>query len=259
MGQIQALIFDVDGTLAETEKHGHRVAFNRAFAEAGLDWEWSVSLYGELLEIAGGKERIAYYIEKHQPDFQPLIPPEQFIPQLHAAKTEHYQRVLTETPIALRPGVKRLIDEARSQGIRLAIASTAALPNVLALLENSIAPESPSWFEVIAAGDIVARKKPAPDIYHYVLEQMSLGAGDCIVFEDSHQGLKAASQAGLTTIITLNDYTKDQDFSESILVVNHLGEPQQPCQILAGDISGNYPFINLDSIANLRCIDESHR
>jgi beta-phosphoglucomutase-like phosphatase (HAD superfamily) len=253
MGQIQALIFDVDGTLAETEKDGHRVAFNLAFAEAGLDWEWSVSLYGELLEIAGGKERIAHYIEKYLPDFQPSIPLEQFIPQLHNAKTQYYQQVLTETPIAPRPGVKRLLDEARSQGVRLAIASTAALPNVLALLENSIAPESPSWFEIIAAGDIVTRKKPAPDIYHYVLEQMSLSAWDCIVFEDSHQGLRAASQAGLTTIITLNDYTKDQDFSESILVVNHLGEPQQPCQILAGGVSGNYPFINLDLIANLRC------
>ena len=251
MGQIQALIFDVDGTLAETEKDGHRVAFNRAFTEAGLDWQWSVPLYGKLLEIAGGKERIAHYIQEYQPNFQPPTPLDTFIAQLHAAKSRHYQQILTEDALPLRPGVRRLIGEARSQGVRLAIASTAALPNVLALLEHSLEVDSPSWFEVIAAGDIVPAKKPAPDIYHYVLEQMNLHPQECIVFEDSHQGLQAASGAGLKTIITLNDYTKDQDFSESVLVLNHLGEPDRPFDVIVGSIPDGCCFIDLSVISNL--------
>lgn len=251
MSPIQALIFDVDGTLAETEKDGHRVAFNRAFTEAGLDWQWSISLYGELLEVAGGKERIAHYLRQYLPDFHSPIPIEEFIRQLHAAKNRHYQQVLTDTPIPLRLGVKRLINEARAAGVRLAIASTAALPNVLALLENSLAPDSPSWFEVIAAGDIVTAKKPAPDIYHYVLAKMNLLPQECMVFEDSHQGLQAASKAELKTIITHNDYTKSQDFSDSPLVVNHLGEPAQPFQVISGFIPSDYSFVNLSLISSL--------
>ena len=236
MTKLQALIFDVDGTLADTERDGHRVAFNRAFAEAGLDWDWSVELYGELLDVAGGKERMRFYITQYQPDFKSPTDLDGFIANLHATKTKYYQQLVATGAIPLRLGVKRLLKEAKEQGMRLAIATTAALPNVTALLEHTLGSDSPSWFEVIAAGDIVPAKKPAPDIYQYVLQEMSLEAQDCLAIEDSLQGLQASSQVGLKTVVTINDYTKNQDFSGAILVLNHLGEPHQPFSVLAGEV-----------------------
>ena len=250
MTELRALIFDVDGTLADTERDGHRRAFNHAFAEAGLDWDWSVSLYGELLEIAGGKERIRFYLDQYRPDFQPPTNLDRFIADLHAAKTKHYQQLVASGAIPLRPGVKRLLEEARTQGVPMAIATTAALPNVTALLQQTLAPDAPKWFEVIAAGDIVPAKKPAPDIYHYVLRVMDLSAQDCLVFEDSHHGLKAATQVGLKTVVTVNDYTRSQDFSGARLVLNHLGEPTQPFTVLAGD-AGDASYVNLALVHRL--------
>ena len=225
--RLGALIFDVDGTLADTERYGHRVAFNHAFAEMGLDWHWSIDLYGELLEIAGGKERLKFYLEKYQPDWQTENIRE-FIAQTHQLKSKYYRSLLQEGAIPLRPGVKRLILEAREQGIRLAIATTSSLPNATALLETTL---DPTWFEVIGAGDIVENKKPAPDIYHYVLSQMNIAPEHCLVFEDTAHGLAAATQANLKTIITVNEYTKNQDFTDAILVINQIGETASPINI----------------------------
>ncbi len=238
MEQLRAVIFDVDGTLAETERDGHRVSFNRAFREVGLDWEWSVSLYGELLEVSGGKERIGFYLRRYQPDFCPPKDLNQFIADLHLLKTQYYRELLSEGAIPLRPGVKRLLEELRNLGVRLAIATTSALPNVLGLLEHHL---DPSWFELIAAGDIVPAKKPAPDIYNYVLEKMGLEPRECVVIEDSSQGLEASTKAGLKTIVTVNEYTKGQDFTKACLVLNHLGEPEQPFTVIRGDgVNGSY-------------------
>ncbi|MDJ0843711.1 HAD family hydrolase [Crocosphaera sp.] len=237
MTQLKAFIFDVDGTLAETEKDGHRMAFNRAFAEANLDWYWTESLYGELLEISGGKERISYYLQQYNPEFKENL--ETLIPQLHQAKTTHYRQLLSSGEIQLRRGVKRLIEEAYQEGIRLAIATTSALPNALALLEKHL---NPHWFEVIAAGDIVSNKKPAPDIYHYVLDKMNLLPEECLVFEDSFHGLQAAYQANLKTVITIHDYTKEQDFSLASLVLNHLGEPDKMFTIIRGEVQNKHYF-----------------
>ncbi|MBD0345830.1 MAG: HAD hydrolase-like protein, partial [Coleofasciculus sp. Co-bin14] len=138
MARLQALIFDVDGTLADTERDGHRVAFNRAFADAGLDWDWSVALYGELLAIAGGKERIRFYLNQYRPDFEAPADLDKFIAELHGVKTKYYQQLVAEGGIPLRLGVERLLNEARQQQMRLAIATTAALPNVIALLEHTL-------------------------------------------------------------------------------------------------------------------------
>ncbi|MEW6494063.1 MAG: HAD family hydrolase [Cyanobacteriota bacterium] len=250
MSELRALIFDVDGTLADTERDGHRVAFNRAFAEAGLDWSWPVLLYGELLAIAGGKERIRFYLKEYRPDFEPPDDLDGFIANLHAAKTKYYQELVAQGAIPLRRGVKRLLAEAREQGMRLAIATTAALPNVTALLEHTLGPNSPSWFEVIAAGDIVPAKKPAPDIYHYVLNAMKLEARDCLVFEDSNHGLLASSQVGLKTVVTVNGYTRFQDFSGALLVLTHLGEPDQPFTVVNGD-AGNWSYVDMALVHHL--------
>ncbi|MEA5518547.1 HAD family hydrolase [Limnoraphis robusta] len=235
---LKALIFDVDGTLAETERDGHRIAFNQAFAKTGLIWNWSVELYGELLEVPGGKERIRFYLDQYKPEFKPDRNIDEFITTLHHLKNQYYHDLLASGIIPLRPGVKRLIEAAKTAGLRLAIATTSALPNVMALLEKTLHPD---WFEIIAAGDIVPAKKPAPDIYNYVLQKLDLPPENCLVFEDSHQGLQAATKAGLKTIITVNDYTQHQDFSDAVLVVNHLGEVDKPLTCISGKLEGvNY-------------------
>ncbi|MGL6137768.1 MAG: HAD family hydrolase [Planktothrix sp.] len=250
MGELKALIFDVDGTLADTERDGHRIAFNQAFSQVGLSWNWSIDLYGKLLAIGGGKERIYYYIEQYEPDFLLTENLDDLIRDLHQLKNEYYRKLLDQGLIPLRPGVQRLIQEAKEARIRLAIATTSALPNVLALLENTAI--HPNWFEIIAAGDIVPAKKPAPDIYFYVLEKLGLNPADCLVFEDSYHGFSASKQAGLKTIITVNDYTKNQDFTDALLVVNHLGEPNQPFTVLAGNIPEKH-YLDLGLISSYFC------
>ncbi len=239
---LKALIFDVDGTLADTERDGHRVAFNRAFQGANLDWDWSEQLYGELLAITGGKERIRHYLTQYNPDFIPPKNLKEFIAELHAAKTEHYCQLLAEGSIPLRTGVKRLLDEARQSSIRLAISTTTTLPNVTVLLEQTLGKESLDWFDIIAAGDIVPAKKPAPDIYLHVLEKMGWAAEDCLALEDSENGLASAVQANLKTVITINDYTRNHQFGGAALVLDCYGEPDEPFQVLAGDAAGSSYF-----------------
>jgi len=162
MYSLKALIFDVDGTLADTERDGHRPAFNLAFLEAGLDWDWTVELYGELLAVTGGKERILYYLRHWRPEFLERPDLTDFVAGLHQRKTAHYLDLLRSGAIPLRPGVLRLLEEARAAGIRLAVATTTTPENVTTLLECAGGPDLPGWFEVIAAGDIVPAKKPAP-------------------------------------------------------------------------------------------------
>ncbi len=224
MNALQALIFDVDGTLAETERDGHRPAFNAAFAEHGLDWHWDASLYGELLAITGGKERMRHYAERYAPEFAARADVDALIRQLHAAKTAHYVRLVGTGRLALRPGVAELIAEARAAGIRLAIATTTSPENVGALLDASLAPGSSDWFEVIGAGDVVAAKKPAPDIYRWVLDRLALPAGACLAIEDSENGLRAALGAGLRCLVTVGEYTRGQDFSGAAAVLDSLSD-----------------------------------
>lgn len=202
---LQALLFDVDGTLADTERDGHRPAFNAAFREFGLDWDWDVPLYGKLLAVAGGKERMKHYVDTFRPDYRKPADFDDLVAELHKAKTRHYTAMLAEGNVPMRPGVKRLLLEAMDAGIRLAVATTTSPENVTALLEHSLGKGSSEWFEVIAAGDIVPAKKPAPDIYVWAMEQMKLRPEACLAFEDSENGIRASRGAGLTTIITVND------------------------------------------------------
>ena len=235
---LDALIFDVDGTLADTERDGHRLAFNAAFIEFKLDWVWDVPTYGKLLAVTGGKERMRHYVDSVRPDFIKTKDFDDLIVQLHRAKTRHYTELLAQGGIPLRSGVKRLLMEARNQGVRLAIATTTTPENVTALLTHSLAPGSESWFEQIGAGDIVPAKKPAPDIYAWVLQQMGLNPSQCLAFEDSENGIRASCGAGLKTVVTINDYTAEHDFAGALVVLSDLGTPETHMQILSGTAYG---------------------
>ncbi len=236
------LILDVDGTIAETEE-AHRQSFNHAFRREGLSWHWSPELYNELLAVTGGQERIRHYVDHYSPAFSTLNCLPDFIESLHQVKTSKFHQTLSSGQIPLRTGVKRLIQEARGAGIRLGIATTTTHSNVTTLLETSLDPAAPGWFDVIAAGDVVPRKKPAPDVYHHVLQELSVGPGACLVIEDSQNGLRAALGAGLKTMITVSQYTRTHDFSGADLVVDHLGEPDAPATAFRG------------SLGPSRCID----
>ncbi len=234
MAELRALIFDVDGTLADTEGQGHLPAFNQAFAEAGLGWYWSAELYRELLAVAGGKERMLHYIRHHLPPERRPPDAEALVTRLHAAKNRIYEQALQSGRIALRSGVARLLEEARRAGILLAIATTSVRSNVVALLRSTLGPEAESWFAVMATADEVQEKKPSPRVYEYVLEHLSCPPEGCLVLEDSENGLRAARAAALETLICVNAFTRNGDYSEALLVVDRLGEPEQPARLLGG-------------------------
>ena len=235
MSELRGLIFDVDGTLADNEQDGHRVAFNRAFEDAGLDWFWDEECYDRLLDVFGGKERIRHFIEDFLQDFEAPPDLDAFIRRLHERKTERYVELLNSGAIPLRPGVARLLGEAHEAGLKLAIASTTTPENATTLLTQALGEESVGWFDVMACGDVVPNKKPAPDIYQYALEQLGLAAAECLVIEDTALGLASALGAGLKTVITANRTTRGQDFTGAALVLDGLGEPGSPFTVLAGD------------------------
>lgn len=216
---LKALIFDVDGTLAETEEV-HRAAFNDAFLEAGLDWHWGRELYGELLRVTGGKERIAHFIDtvQRKPRSSDTAA---MIAMLHRRKTALYAHRIGAGHIELRPGIAELIAAARAAGVRLAIATTTSRPNVDALLAATLEVGALP-FEVIVAGDEVAAKKPAPDVYLEALRQLRLDARSCLALEDSANGVRSAHAAGIPVLVTKGMYTLADDFSGAIAVLDDL-------------------------------------
>lgn len=251
---LEAIIFDVDGTLSNTERDGHLIAFNQTFADAGLDWYWSDELYAELLAVSGGKERIRYYLESYNTRFtlpDDLNDLDALVADLHASKTRLYEQLLSQGGIPLRTGVERLLTEALDSGMRMAIATTTSLSNVEALLRNTCGEESIGWFEVIGAGDMVAAKKPAPDIYTMVMNEMGLAPNQCLVLEDSENGLRSALSAGISSVlVTTNHFTRDHDFTGATLVIDHLGEPDRPFTRLQGRQT-DASYVNLELLKSL--------
>jgi len=249
MSRLTTLLFDVDGTLAETEEI-HRKAFNTAFQQAGLDWHWSQEMYAGLLAVTGGKERIRYFLDTYLPGFEAPMDMDEYIAALHAAKTDIYTRTIASGEVVMRPGVKRLLREARAAGLRLGIATTTTPANVTALLRHGLADDAEDWFDVIAAGGVVPEKKPAPDIYFYAMEKLGVSAAECLAFEDSENGLRSAQRAGLRTLVTVSHYSRGQDFSGAALVLDQLGEPDDPFEVLAGDADG-YRFVTVAQLCEL--------
>lgn len=218
---MKALIFDCDGVLVDTERDGHRVAFNRAFAEAGIAAEWSIELYGELLKIAGGKERMKHYFEQN--GWPPGKNAETLIPELHKRKTAIFTAMIAGGSLPLRPGISRIVDEARAAGIRLGVCTTSD-PKAIDGVLDLFGAERKAAFELVLAGDVVAKKKPSPEIYNLAKQRLGLAGRDCVVIEDSRNGLLAANGAGMPCLITTSTYTQHEDFHEAARVVPELGD-----------------------------------
>lgn len=245
MSELAALLFDFDGTIAETERDGHRVAYNAAFAELGVGWEWDVPTYGELLAIAGGKERLDFFIARARPEI-PAGERRELAACLHATKRRHFDELADA--LAFRPGVVRLVMEARAAGVRCAIATTAAPSGVDALLRRD--PAFAAAFDVIVGGDMVPVKKPAPDIFLLALERLGIESRVAVAFEDSAVGVRAARAAQLATIVTPSIYTSGENFAGAAVVVDHLGEEDEPSRVFAGSALPR-GFVDLDYVRTL--------
>ncbi|MEX2517307.1 MAG: HAD-IA family hydrolase [Gammaproteobacteria bacterium] len=234
---LQAIIFDVDGTLADTENY-HRQAFNDAFGEFDLDWHWSAADYVSLLAISGGRERIREYASKHLKPKLSATATRDLALRMHQRKSEIYREKLVAGHIGFRDGVMRLINEARHRRLHLAIATSTSSPNVDTLLHNALGVPPESIFEAIVTSDIVVDKKPSPAVYQYALAELGLAPDECIAIEDTANGNRAARAAGLKTIITTHQFTEHHDFSGASLVVDQLGGPQQPFTVRQGNAHG---------------------
>jgi len=248
---LQALIFDVDGTVADTEEI-HRQAFNAAFIELALWWDWSAAEYMQLLRISSGPQRLEHYIGKMAVAENEKARLRALVPTIHATKTRLY-RELIERGAPLRPGVARLMQEARAAGLRLALGATSSTTNVEALLAASFGREALGWFSAIASVDQVPKRKPAPDLYQRLLGELRLPAAACVAFEDSANGVRAAKAAGLYTIATPSRWTATQDLGAADLVLHGLGDPQAPLDPASAKVVGA-PQLGVAQIARLHAV-----
>lgn len=217
MSALKALLFDVDGTLAETERDGHRVAFNRTFEEHGLPWRWDEQRYGELLKISGGSERIAFYAQSDHPEWLARAEASTLIEQMHREKNRHYAELVRAGHIQLRPGLMALLQQAVEAGMMLAIVTTTSRSNVEALLTATMEPPLRDAFVVHVTGDDVTRKKPDPECYEIALRELKLPAAATLAVEDSDNGLRAASGAGIRSLIVPSVYFREADFTAAAI------------------------------------------
>jgi HAD superfamily hydrolase (TIGR01509 family) len=225
MGTLKALVFDVDGTLADTEM-ANMDAFNHAFAAEGLDWHWDVETYTRLLEISGGKERMMHYWKQVHPDIKDIDGGglKDTIDRLHTMKSAAYENAVQSYAVQLRPGVLSLIQSAHQAGLRMAIATTTSPVNIAVLLRNAIGPDWKSLFTVIEDASTAPNKKPHPQVYNQTLSRLGLTGKDCLAFEDSSNGLRAAISAGLPVLVTPNSFTAHHDFTGALKVLPDLSQ-----------------------------------
>jgi len=223
MAEIKAIIFDQDGVIIDTERDGHRVAFNKTFKEFGFEFEWDVNYYHELLQVAGGKERMRHHL--HTKGFGREVKPEEedeLIKAMHKRKTEIFIELIKEGALPLRPGIKRIMKEAMNRGLKVGICTTSNEKAAHAVAYEILKDIK---FDFVLAGDVVEKKKPDPEIYLLALKKGCLKAEECIVVEDSHNGLLAAKAAGMNVVVTTNHYTEKEDLREADIIVTCLGDP----------------------------------
>ena len=254
----KTLIFDCDGVLADTERDGHLVAFNQMWHENGVDWQWSLDQYAEKVKIGGGKERM--FSLGQDDDFRAVydVPDShdewwETVAAWHKRKSEIYKELIASGALDGRPGVKRIAEAAHAQGWTLTVCSTSSLPSVQAVLQHVMGDETAAKFAGVFAGDMVKAKKPAPDVYNLAVEQLDLDPADCVVVEDSRNGLQAAVAAGMTCVVTFNQLTQNEDFSEAAIVVSSLGEPDGEQTVVAQNRTEANPagFLSVDDLETI--------
>jgi HAD superfamily hydrolase (TIGR01509 family) len=250
--KLEALLFDVDGTLVDTEEL-HRQAFNQAFLEFGLSWDWDANLYAELLAVSGGVGRIGSYIDTLGLAAAEKLRLRRLIPGIHRVKTSNYGELLGSHAARLRPGVPRLVEEAQQAGLRIGLAATSSSANLDRLLASVFGGEARRLIGAAVSADQVARKKPAPDIYELLLSMLSVPAGGCVAFEDSANGLAAAKAAGLYTVVTPTRWTRSQKFIGANLLLPSLGDPDQPLDPVHAMVVGA-PYLELARLRALRSV-----
>jgi HAD superfamily hydrolase (TIGR01509 family) len=246
---LEALIFDLDGTMVDTEEL-HRQAFLGAFHEFDLRWDWGPHTYMDLLQVSGGKERIAAYIESRDEPEREKTRLKQLAPAIHAAKTRIYGEIIARGSVPLRPGVMRLIREARAAGMRLAVVATTNTANVITLLAAALGAEAFGWIEALVGGDQIARRKPDPETYERALAALAVPGRSCVAFEDSANGLRAAQAAGLYTVVTPARWTMAQEFAGADLLLPGLGDPGEAEDPVIERLTGA-PYLSLARIEAL--------
>jgi HAD superfamily hydrolase (TIGR01509 family) len=249
-----ALLFDCDGVLADTERYGHLPAFNLMFEEKGVPAHWSEDEYAEKLKIGGGKERMASMFA--DPSFvqEAGIPEDdtgrkELLVTWHKSKTAHFKQLVADGKIPPRSGIHRIVNEALDAGWTVAVCSTSAEESVRAVFERAAGADAAGRVTFFC-GDIVPAKKPAPDVYLLAVEKLGLDKADTLVVEDSRNGLRAAVAAGLHCLVTVNGYTRAENFDEATLVVSELGDPDGPPIEVIANRGGADPegYVTLDDL-----------
>lgn len=242
---LRAILFDLDGTLADTELLGHRPAYNRAFKKLGLSFRWGPKLYRKLLKQPGGEERLLHYLKRYRPELgehqgAAQADPEAWAEGVHQLKSRYFRRLVRHGRVPLRAGVARLLAEAHAAGVRTAIVTSASRATLRPLLRHSLGAEYAGQIDVIVCGEDVERKKPHPDLYLLALKRLELAPQECLAVEDSSMGLDSARSAGVPTLITTNANTVDQDFAGALMVLDTLGEPGAPATARSGVLEGGW-------------------
>ena len=258
MEKLQAILFDCDGVLAETERDGHRVAYNTALKALSIDGEWSVEEYAELVRVSGGKERLRYYFNKYPDRFPPERYNAELIQRIYQTKTELFKSMAVEGKLPGRSGIGRLVREAREAGVRTFVCSTSHEKSVATLILADFGQKTLGSFTALLCGDVVAHKKPAPDVYLLAAERYGLEPKRCLVVEDSRNGLLAAKAAGMNCLMTPSYYTRGEDFSEADAVVSALGDPngEQMEWLDCPEGLAKRPYVDLSSLMQLVAMDE---
>ena len=247
--KLSAVLFDVDGTIAETEEY-HRKSFNESFKEFNLDWFWDEAIYKELINVGGGKERIMYHIKRAWPEMLNYKNLSKYIDSIHKIKNEIFEDFMKDMVIKPRKGVIRLINELKERKIRLAIVSSSSESNILNLFNNALKININEKFDIIAHGDITKNKKPSPEIYEWTLEKMRLPPQSCLAIEDSPRGMESALRANINVIVTPSILTSGEKFDGAKLVVSDLGEFDEPFQKISGKDFG-YKYVCYDMLQKI--------